>query len=30
VENGRLVGGLSRIVLQRRLAEDEPPTEEEA
>jgi CBS domain-containing protein len=30
VENGRLVGVLSRIVLQRRLAEDEPPTEEEA
>jgi len=25
VENGRLVGVLSRAVLQRRLAEDEPP-----
>jgi CBS domain-containing protein len=25
VENGRLVGILSRTVLQRRLAEDEPP-----
>jgi CBS domain-containing protein len=25
VENGRLVGVLSRSVLQRRLAEDEPP-----
>jgi CBS domain-containing protein len=25
VENGRLVGVLSRVVLQRRLAEDEPP-----
>jgi CBS domain-containing protein len=30
VEEGRLVGVLSRIVLQRRLAEDEPPGEEEA
>jgi CBS domain-containing protein len=30
VENGRLVGVLSRVVLQRRLAEDEPPGEEEA
>lgn len=30
VENGRLVGVLSRVVLQRRLAEDEPPDEEEA
>ena len=28
VENGRLVGVLSRSVLQRRLAEDEPPLEE--
>lgn len=28
VENGRLVGVLSRVVLQRRLAEDEPPGEE--
>jgi len=28
VEDGRLVGVLSRIVLQRRLAEDEPPPEE--
>lgn len=27
VESGRLVGVLSRSVLQRRLAEDEPPTE---
>jgi CBS domain-containing protein len=27
VENGRLVGILSRTVLQRRLAEDEPPPE---
>jgi CBS domain-containing protein len=26
VEDGRLVGILSRTVLQRRLAEDEPPT----
>ncbi len=26
VEDGRLVGVLSRSVLQRRLAEDEPPT----
>jgi CBS domain-containing protein len=30
VEDGRLVGVLSRVVLQRRLAEDEPPDEEEA
>jgi CBS domain-containing protein len=30
VEDGRLVGVLSRVVLQRRLAEDEPPTEEMA
>jgi CBS domain-containing protein len=29
VEDGKLVGVLSRIVLQRRLAEDEPPGEEE-
>ena len=28
VEDGRLVGVLSRAVLQRRLAEDEPPEEE--
>jgi CBS domain-containing protein len=28
VEDGRLVGVLSRSVLQRRLAEDEPPAEE--
>ena len=28
VEEGRLVGVLSRSVLQRRLAEDEPPAEE--
>lgn len=27
-ENGRLVGVLSRSVLQRRLAEDEPPDED--
>ena len=27
VEDGRLVGVLSRAVLQRRLAEDEPPAE---
>ena len=27
VEGGRLVGILSRTVLQRRLAEDEPPSE---
>jgi CBS domain-containing protein len=27
VEDGRLVGVLSRAVLQRRLAEDEPPVE---
>ena len=30
VENGRLVGVLSRAVLQRRLAEDEPPADDEA
>jgi CBS domain-containing protein len=30
VEGGRLVGVLSRVVLQRRLAEDEPPREEMA
>jgi hypothetical protein len=30
VEDGRLVGVLSRVVLQRRLAEDEPSGEEEA
>ncbi len=29
VEDGRLVGVLSRVVLQRRLAEDEPPGQEE-
>jgi CBS domain-containing protein len=29
VENGRLVGVLSRAVVQRRLAEDEPPPEAE-
>ncbi len=29
VENGRLVGVLSRAVLQRRLAEDEPPADGE-
>ena len=29
VEDGRLVGVLSRAVLQRRLAEDEPPPVEE-
>jgi len=28
VENGRLVGVLSRAIVQRRLAEDEPPDEE--
>ena len=28
-EDGRLVGVLSRAVVQRRLAEDEPPEEEE-
>jgi CBS domain-containing protein len=28
VENGRLVGILSRAVVQRRLAEDEPPPDE--
>jgi CBS domain-containing protein len=27
IEDGRLVGVLSRSALQRRLAEDEPPTE---
>jgi len=30
VEDGRLVGILSRTVLQRRLAEDEPPGEPDA
>ena len=30
LEDGRLVGILSRAVLQRRLAEDEPPLEDEA
>jgi CBS domain-containing protein len=30
VEGGRLVGVLSRAVLQRRLAEDEPPAEDES
>jgi CBS domain-containing protein len=30
IEDGRLVGVLSRVVLQRRLAEDEPPGEEDA
>lgn len=29
LEDGRLVGVLSRSALQRRLAEDEPPTSEE-
>jgi len=28
VEDGRLVGVLSRVILQRRLAEDEPPAVE--
>lgn len=28
VENGKLVGVLARVVLQRRLAEDEPPRED--
>jgi CBS domain-containing protein len=28
VEDGRLVGILSRTVLQRRLAEDEPPAQQ--
>jgi CBS domain-containing protein len=28
VEDGRLVGIISRTVLQRRLAEDEPPVED--
>jgi CBS domain-containing protein len=30
VEDGRLVGIISRTVLQRRLAEDEPPAEDES
>jgi CBS domain-containing protein len=30
VEDGRLVGALSRAVVQRRLAEDEPPADDEA
>jgi len=30
LEEGRLVGVLSRAVLQRRLAEDEPPTDDES
>jgi CBS domain-containing protein len=30
LEDGRLVGVLSRAVLQRRLAEDEPPPDDEA
>ena len=30
LEDGRLVGVLSRAVLQRRLAEDEPPTEDDS
>jgi CBS domain-containing protein len=30
VEDGRLVGVLSRSVLRRRLAEDEPPTDPDA
>jgi CBS domain-containing protein len=29
VEGGRLVGILSRTVLQRRLAEDEPPAQQQ-
>ena len=29
LEDGRLVGILSRTVLQRRLAEDEPPTQQQ-
>jgi CBS domain-containing protein len=29
IENGRLVGVLSRSVLRRRLAEDEPPLDEQ-
>ena len=29
LEDGRLVGVLSRAVLQRRLAEDEPPADDE-
>ena len=29
LEDGRLVGILSRTIVQRRLAEDEPPAEEE-
>ncbi|HET8873096.1 MAG TPA: CBS domain-containing protein [Gaiellaceae bacterium] len=28
VENGKLVGVLARVVLQRRLAEDEPPQDD--
>jgi CBS domain-containing protein len=30
VEDGRLVGILSRTIVQRRLAEDEPPADESA
>jgi hypothetical protein len=30
LEDGRLVGVVSRSVLQRRLAEDEPPAEPDA
>ena len=30
LEDGRLVGVLSRAVLQRRLAEDEPPADDDA
>jgi CBS domain-containing protein len=30
VEDGKLVGVLSRSAVQRRLAEDEPPVEEPA
>ena len=30
VESGRLVGVLSRAVLQRRLAEDDPPADDDA
>jgi len=30
VEDGRLIGVLSRSVLQRRLAEDEPPEDDDA
>jgi CBS domain-containing protein len=29
IEDGRLVGVLSRSVLQRRLAEDEPPIDQQ-